>query len=225
MSIMCHLAVTHLSWGLLGQWQSTGRLEGRHYHSVLPRLGQSSGMQECPWHYTSVSFWEDLRFNPFTYWTEWLHSSWPRQGGSSISLWIAYVDLKSAFDSVDRSVLWRLLISLGSQKVVDLLKDLFINTVSAVSAACNGGLLSEWFQVNTGVRDVVSPLTCSLHQWIPLWKIKQFTVALQGQRFHGPRLCRWRGRSGWDARNNYPFSGYSQWRDTLIRPRGQLVQD
>jgi hypothetical protein len=63
---------------------------------------------------------------------------------------IAYVDLKSAFDSVDRSALWRLLLSLGlPQKIVDLMKDLYTNTVSAVRS---DGLLSEWFQVNSEVR-------------------------------------------------------------------------
>jgi len=40
-----------------------------------------------------------------------------------IPLWIAFVDLKAAFDSVDRMALWKLLRSLGlHSKVVDLME-------------------------------------------------------------------------------------------------------
>lgn len=42
------------------------------------------------------------------------------------------------------------MLSLGlPQKVVDLMEDLYIKTVSAIRS---DGLLSEWFQVNTEVR-------------------------------------------------------------------------
>lgn len=65
-------------------------------------------------------------------------------------LWIASVDFKSTFDPIGRSALWRLLLSLGlPHRVVELMKDLYTSTVNAVR---NDGLLSEWLQVNTRVR-------------------------------------------------------------------------
>ena len=45
-------------------------------------------------------------------------------------LWIAFVDLKAAFDSVDRKALWKLLHSLGlHSKVVDLMEALYTDTM------------------------------------------------------------------------------------------------
>ena len=42
-------------------------------------------------------------------------------------IWIAFVDLKAAFDSVDRKALWKLLRSLGlHSKVVDLIEALYV---------------------------------------------------------------------------------------------------
>src|SRR6218665_818597 len=50
-------------------------------------------------------------------------------------LWIAYVDLKAAFDSVDRPALWLLLRSLGIPlKIVDLIQLSCTQTRSVVSA-------------------------------------------------------------------------------------------
>jgi len=65
-------------------------------------------------------------------------------------LWIAYIDLKAAFNSLDRAALWTLLLSTGlPQKIVDLMKELYTDTVSAVRI---GGHLSEWFTTGSGVR-------------------------------------------------------------------------
>ena len=51
--------------------------------------------------------------------------------------WIAFVDLKAAFDSVDHKVLWKLLCSLGlHSKVVDLMEALYTDTVVSVLTAC-----------------------------------------------------------------------------------------
>ena len=75
-------------------------------------------------------------------------------------LWIAYVhvDLKAAFDSVDRTALWQLLLSVGlPHRIVELFKALYTDTVSRVRA---DGCESEWwFPVNSGVRQgcVVAP--------------------------------------------------------------------
>jgi len=47
--------------------------------------------------------------------------------------WIAYIDLKAAFDSVDRETLWLLLCHLGLPvKIVSLVKALYTNTLSCV---------------------------------------------------------------------------------------------
>lgn len=65
-------------------------------------------------------------------------------------LWIAYVDLKAAFDSVDRNALWCLLLSLGlPPKIVNLMKALYTDTTSCVRA---DGDCSDWFDVRSGVR-------------------------------------------------------------------------
>ena len=58
-------------------------------------------------------------------------------------LWIAFVDLKAAFDSVDRTALWKLLCSLGlHSKVVDLMEGLYTDTCSCVNV---DGVMSDWF--------------------------------------------------------------------------------
>ena len=48
--------------------------------------------------------------------------------------WVAYVDFRAAFDSVNRQSLWLLLkTKVVPQKLIDLLDDLYTNTESAVS--------------------------------------------------------------------------------------------
>jgi len=45
-------------------------------------------------------------------------------------LWLAFVDLKAPFDSIDRMALWKLLRSLGvHSKVVDLMEGLYTDTM------------------------------------------------------------------------------------------------
>jgi len=74
-------------------------------------------------------------------------------------IWIAFVDLKAAFDSVDHKALWKLLRSLGlHSKVVDLMEALYTNTCSCV---CADGVLSDWFAVVASGRAVEWCLTCS----------------------------------------------------------------
>ena len=83
------------------------------------------------------------------------------------SLWIAYVDLKAAFDSVDRNALWLLLRSLGlPPKIIDLMKALYTDTMSCVRAdeSC-----SEWFDIKSGVRQgcTIAPnLFCAPMDWL-----------------------------------------------------------
>jgi len=65
-------------------------------------------------------------------------------------LWIAFVDLKAAFDSVDRMALWKLLRSLGlHSKFVDLMEGLYTDTCSCVNV---DGVMSDWFAVGSGVQ-------------------------------------------------------------------------
>src|SRR6218665_1606985 len=67
-----------------------------------------------------------------------------------IFFWIAYVDLKAAFDSVDRPALWLLLCSLGIPlTIVDLIQELYTDTVSCSRLE---GSLSQWFEIKSGVR-------------------------------------------------------------------------
>ena len=62
----------------------------------------------------------------------------------------AYIDLKKAFDSVHREVLWDLLcIHRIFAKFIGLLICLYSGTVSTVK--CGRGV-SDFFPVNTGVR-------------------------------------------------------------------------
>ena len=70
---------------------------------------------------------------------------------------VAYVDLKAAFDSVDRNALWLLLASSGlSPEIINLFKALYTDTLSCVRV---DGYNSEWFLILIGVRQgcVVAP--------------------------------------------------------------------
>jgi len=65
-------------------------------------------------------------------------------------LWIAYVDLKAAFDSINRNALWLLLCSLGlPPTIVDLMKALYTDTTSCVRV---DGDCSDLFKIRSGVR-------------------------------------------------------------------------
>jgi len=65
-------------------------------------------------------------------------------------LWIAFVYLKAAFDSVDHMALWKLLHSLGlHSKVVDLMEGLYTDTCSCVNV---DGVMCDGFAVGSGVR-------------------------------------------------------------------------
>ena len=89
-------------------------------------------------------------------------------------LWIAYVDLKSAFDSVDRESLWLLLRRHGiPDKLVELAKELYTDTCSCVLA---DGMRSEWFQVLSGVRQgctVAPDLFLNPMDWIISQTVEQ----------------------------------------------------
>ena len=65
-------------------------------------------------------------------------------------LYIAFIDLKAAFDTVDHRSLWGILTSIGAPaKITTLFKQLYHSTESCVRA---NGSDSEWFSINSGVR-------------------------------------------------------------------------
>ena len=78
----------------------------------------------------------------------------------------AYVDLRKAFDSVNRDALWGILgLRRIPAKLVQLISALYCGTESAVRC---GGSISDYFPVNTGVRQgcVLAPSlfnTCMDH--------------------------------------------------------------
>jgi hypothetical protein len=82
-------------------------------------------------------------------------------------LHVAYVDLKSAFDSVDRSALWLALKGIGvPDTLLRLLQDLHTSTGARVRVGCT---TSERFSTTSGVRQgcVLAPaLFCRAIDWI-----------------------------------------------------------
>ena len=73
---------------------------------------------------------------------------------------MAFVDLRKAYDSVPRESLWQILRVYA--KLVELLEDLHKGTQAAVRM---GGSMSEWFDVRGGVRQgcVISPLLFNIY--------------------------------------------------------------
>ncbi|CAH1239246.1 OIT3 [Branchiostoma lanceolatum] len=66
------------------------------------------------------------------------------------ALFVAYVDLKAAFDSVHRPSLWKLLRARGIPvKIISLIQELYTDTTSCVRVGTN---LSDWFKLLSGVR-------------------------------------------------------------------------
>lgn len=65
-------------------------------------------------------------------------------------LFIAFIDLKAAFDTVDHGSLWNIMKSLGvPTKITMLFKQLYQDAQSCVRVS---GRDSEWFPINSGVR-------------------------------------------------------------------------
>jgi len=65
-------------------------------------------------------------------------------------LYIAFIDLKAAFDSADHASLWAILACIGVPgKILRLCKKLYGDSQSCVHM---NGKLSEWFNINSGVR-------------------------------------------------------------------------
>ena len=66
------------------------------------------------------------------------------------AFFIAFIDLKAAFESVDRDCLWHILHSIGiPPKIVRVLERLYTDTSSCVRI---NNTLSDWFTISSGVR-------------------------------------------------------------------------
>ena len=78
-------------------------------------------------------------------------------------LFMAFVDLRKAYDSIPRESLWRILRVYGVHaKLIELLEDLHTGTQAAVRM---GGSVSEWFDVRGGVRQgcVIAPMLFNIY--------------------------------------------------------------
>ena len=66
------------------------------------------------------------------------------------SLYVNFVDFRKAFDSIERTKLWNILKSYGiPPDIIDLLREIYRGNKSCI---VQNGNVSEWFQVETGVR-------------------------------------------------------------------------
>ena len=99
-------------------------------------------------------------------------------------LYVAYVDLKSAFDSVDRAALWKALRSTGVPTIIlDLIKDLYTGTQSRIRVK---GCLSEPFFTISGVRQgcVLAPaIFCRAIDWILERALQNSGINVSGSAF------------------------------------------
>jgi hypothetical protein len=80
---------------------------------------------------------------------------------------VAFVDIKAAFDSVDREALWKILKTLGvPSQLSSLIEDLHTDTMASVRLSSG---VSTPFRTSSGVRQgcVLAPsLFCSVIDWI-----------------------------------------------------------
>ena len=68
----------------------------------------------------------------------------------NINVHMNFIDFKSAFDTIWRKALWKMMISFGvDQKIVRIIEGLYNNTECAIVI---DGNLTKWFSVNVGVR-------------------------------------------------------------------------
>ena len=88
-----------------------------------------------------------------------------REFRHSRELFIAFVDLRAAFDTVDHASVWKLLKALGTPpKITDLFRQLYADAESSVRI---NGADSDPFTIKSGVRqgcvaapDRVQPKSC-----------------------------------------------------------------
>ena len=80
----------------------------------------------------------------------------------NVPLHFHFIDFKSAFDTIWRKALWKMLIKIGiSQKLVNTIKYMYDNTKCAITI---DNTLTEWFEVRINVRQgcILSPTLFNL---------------------------------------------------------------
>ncbi len=96
-------------------------------------------------------------------------------------VYCAFIDYRKAFDSIDRTLLWKKLLLYGiNGKVFDVIRNLYKNAKSCIK---KDNLLSDYFLCNIGVRqgDNLSPLLFALF-------INDFTQHISNS-FHGLNIA------------------------------------
>ena len=67
-----------------------------------------------------------------------------------IPVYTCFIDLKAAYDTVNREALWKILLEYGlPNKICRLIKCLYEGTSAAVRSE---GCMSDWFELSTGLR-------------------------------------------------------------------------
>ena len=103
--------------------------------------------------------------------------------GPTRALYVAYVDLASAFDSLDRGRLWQKLLNLGVEtRLVYLIRQLHLNITIRVKVGSSGSLTNE-IPVQKGVKQgcVLAPLLFNLY-------INDLATKLEGSEFTPPSV-------------------------------------
>ena len=80
----------------------------------------------------------------------------------NLNLHFHFIDFKSAFDTIWRSALWKMMKRVGVNKtVIDVIKDMYEKSQCAVNV---DGKLTDWFEVTVGVRQgcLLSPTLFNL---------------------------------------------------------------
>ena len=90
-----------------------------------------------------------------------------------------FIDLKSAFDTVWRKALWRMMIAIGvDTKIVNIIEALYKDTECAIVI---DGHITEWFKVNIGVRQgcILSPTLFNIFLEFVMKELKRLDQDLQ----------------------------------------------
>ena len=96
---------------------------------------------------------EQAGFRPGEFTTEWLFILWNITEQAiewKSNLYICFIDLGKAFDSVHRSTLWRIMKHYGiSNKIIKLVQSMYNNSKCALMT---GNRTTQWFEVKSGLK-------------------------------------------------------------------------
>ena len=96
-----------------------------------------------------------------------------------VPLHFNFIDFKSAFDTVWRKALWRMMIAIGvDKKIVNIIEALYKDTECAIVI---DGHITEWFKVNIGVRQgcILSPTLFNIFLEFVMKELKSLDQDLQ----------------------------------------------